>query len=275
MQMSSAVRVREMVCRVMLSTCVAAVLPVLLLGWVFPEHRDIAVLAVHQLSSGQQSALQSLWSEARAGHEARLCAQAADPSQSPKPDCIDYAAWTAISGDHSCSAQDMLNTVLNAPWIIGVAQVSGRLKTQLAAAQRRDQRENAVRDSDLSLERTDPEYVTRATSNNAHFLLGRPKVDIQTEDYARLALGPNAELNALATYPWYHLRALATVGSFWCCRYLCLSMHCCPPTKKSATLCASPFFDILPTPRVCTRRPEPQLRSLPSYKKSSRSFAGV
>jgi hypothetical protein len=188
---------------------VTVLVPVLVLGWVFPEHRDIAVLAVHLLSSSQQASLQSLRTEARVWHEARLCAEAGGAAQGPKPDCIDYAAWTAIAGDHSCSARDMLGTVLNAPWIIGVAQVSARLKTQLAAAQRRDQRVNAVRDSDLSLQRTDPEYVTRATSNNAHFLLARPKVDIQTEDYARLALGTNAELNAVATYIWYHLRALA------------------------------------------------------------------
>jgi hypothetical protein len=183
-------------------------LPVLVLGWVFPEHRDIAVLAVHKLSSAQQSSLQSLWREARAGHEPRLCGDLAAPAQSAKPDCIDFAAWTAISGDHSCSARDMLGTVLNAPWIVPVAQVSARLKSQLAASERRDQRVNAVRKSDISLQRTDPEYVTRAASNNAHFLLARPRVDIPTEEYAKLALGPSAELNALATYIWYHLRAL-------------------------------------------------------------------
>src|SRR5882672_10488529 len=199
----------RLVWRWIFCVCVTAVLPVLVLGWVFPEHRDIAVLAVHKLSASQQASLQSLWTEARAGHEARLCAEAAEPAQGPKPDCIDYAAWTAIAGDHSCSARDMLGTVLDAPWIIGVAQVSARLKTQLAAAQRRDQRVNAVRDSDLALQRSDPEYVTRATSNNAHFSLARPKVDIRPEDYASLALGPNADLNALATYIWFHLRALA------------------------------------------------------------------
>jgi hypothetical protein len=116
---------------------------------------------------------------------------------------------TAIAGDHSCSARDMLGIVLDAPWILGVAQVSARLKTQLAAAQRRDQRVNAVRDSDMALQRTDPDYVTRAGSNNAHFLLARPKVDIEPIGYAQLALGPNADLNALATYAWYHLLALS------------------------------------------------------------------
>ena len=54
-----------------------------------------------------------------------------------------------------------------------------------------------MRNSDLALERTDPAYVTRASSNNAHFLLARPDVDMDAEGYVRLALGPQAEMNAL------------------------------------------------------------------------------
>jgi hypothetical protein len=178
------------------------------LAWVFPEHRDIAVLAVEQLDPDRQAQLQRLWAEARIGSESRLCEEVARTSQGAKPDCIDYAAWTAIAGDHSCSARDMLSSVLNAPWILGVARVGAKLKGQLASSARRDQRVNAVRDSDIALERSDPEYVTRATSNDAHFLLARPSVATQPEEYVRLALGPKAGLNALATYVWYHLRAL-------------------------------------------------------------------
>jgi hypothetical protein len=181
-------------------------------AWVFPEHRDIVVLAVQKLNPDQRAQLQKLWQEARSGHEGRLCENLADPSQSSKPACIDYAAWAAISGDHSCSARDMLGTVLDAPWIIGVAGVSGKLKTQLANAERRDQRVNALKNSDIALQRTDPDYATRATSNNAHFLLARPDVAMEPVAYARLALGTSADLNALATYLWYHLRALAAAG---------------------------------------------------------------
>ena len=174
-------------------------------AWVFPEHRDIAALAVQKLDADRQARLQALWTEARTGHEQRLCAQSSDTAQSS---CVDFAAWAAISGDHSCSAQEMLGTVLSAPWILGVEKVSVRLKTQLAAAKRRSDRTNAVRNSDLALQRTDPEYVTRASSNNAHFLLARPNIDMDPETYVRLALSPKSELNTLATYAWYHLRAL-------------------------------------------------------------------
>jgi hypothetical protein len=102
----------------------------------------------------------------------------------------------------------MLGTVLNAPWVLGVERIGGRLKAQLASAKRRSDRTNAVRNSDLALQRTDPEYVTRASSNNAHFLLARPNVAMDSEAYVRLALSPKSEVNTLATYAWYHLRAL-------------------------------------------------------------------
>jgi hypothetical protein len=174
-------------------------------AWVFPEHRDIAALAMQKLDADRQARLQALWSEARTGYEPRLCAQSADPSQAS---CVDFAAWAAIAGDHSCSAQDMLGTALTAPWILGVEKVGVRLKAKLAAARRRSDRSNAVRDSDLALERTDPEYVTRASSNNAHFLLARADINMDPETYVRLALNPKSGMNALATYAWYHLRAL-------------------------------------------------------------------
>ena len=181
-------------------------------GWVFPEHRDITLLAVERLDPEQRELLQTLWSEARSVNQSHLCENALGPAQGLNPTCLDYAAWAAIAGDHSCSARDMLDIVLEAPWILNVARVSARLKVQLAAAQGPDQRTNAVRGSDIALLRADPEYVTRASSNNAHFLLARPDVTMQPVAYARLALGANADLNALATYLWYHLRALATAS---------------------------------------------------------------
>ena len=179
-------------------------------AWVFPEHRDIAVLAIQRLDPERRELLQKLWLEARAGYKARLCEELADAAQGTNPTCIDYAAWPAIAGDHSCSARDMLGIVLEAQWILGVERVSAQLKVHLAAAKRRDQHVNAVRDSDIALQRTDPDYATRARSNYAHFLLARPGVAMEPLAYARLALGANADLNAPATYLWYHLRALAT-----------------------------------------------------------------
>ena len=179
------------------------------LAWLFPEHRDITVRAIEKLDPAQREALDKLWSEARGAHEARLCPEPAELAQPAKPTCIDYASWPAIAGDHSCSAKEMLGTVLEAPWILQVAQISAKLKAQLAAAKRRDQQVNAVRDSNLALQRADTDVATRATSNDAHFLLARPDVGIEPATYAKLVLGAGAQLNALGTYAWYHLRAVA------------------------------------------------------------------
>jgi hypothetical protein len=164
------------------------------------------------LEPEQRSQLEALWSDARRGHESRLCAQIADPAQGTKPSCIDYAAWPAIAGDHSCSAQETLQEVLVAPWVLNVAAVGAKLDVRLAAAKRRDQRVNAVRRSDIDLLRADPNYVTRAKSNDAHFQLARPSAAIAPRAYMSIVLGPGAELNAVGTYTFYHERALAAAA---------------------------------------------------------------
>src|SRR5262249_50770005 len=90
-----------------------------------------------------------------------------DSAQGLKPQCIDYAAWPAVAGDHSCSAKDMVSEVLSARWVLNVAAASATLKTKLAAAKRRDQRVNAIRSSDIELLRADPEYDTTTNAPRA------------------------------------------------------------------------------------------------------------
>jgi hypothetical protein len=186
--------------------------PMTLLAWLYPEHRKIAIMALNMLEPDQRSRLEELWSEARRGNESRLCAQMAESAQGSKPTCIDFAAWPALAGDHSCSAQEMLGDVLAAPWILKVAAVGTRLDSELSAATRSDQHVNALRRSNIDLLRADPDLVRRAKSNNAHFLLARPNVAMEPRAYASIILGPEAELNAVGTYTFYHERALAAAA---------------------------------------------------------------
>ena len=72
-------------------------------AWVYPEHRDIAVLAVLDLEPEKRKTLNKLWELARTGHEDRLPAYIVIPHLPDKPQYIDWAAWPAIGGDHSCS----------------------------------------------------------------------------------------------------------------------------------------------------------------------------
>ncbi len=208
-------------------------------AWVYPEHRDIAVLGVESLDPERRATLGRLWAEARGGHEARLCEAAADPAQGRHPPCIDWAAMPAIAGDHSCSSADMLDIVTRSSWILDVADVAAELKGELAKIpvvpppdapvdegqlarlnpipdiQRRVQSEalraqrlNALRTSDSRLQSADPQYATRATTNNAHFLLARPRPDIDESEYAQLAIDAGSDINAVGSYATYHLSAL-------------------------------------------------------------------
>ena len=205
-------------------------------AWVYPEHRDIAVLAVQTLDPQRAAAFDKLWQQARTGHEQRLCVQPADAEQGTTPLCVDWAALPAIAGDHSCSSKDLLDIVLRSEWILGVADVAAQLKVDLARVpvvpapgqqadsdgqirypdfarriqgeQIRSERLNALRTSDIRLQRADPAYATRAGANNAHFLLARPTTKTSVQDYASIAIGAGAELNAVGVYSYFHLSAL-------------------------------------------------------------------
>lgn len=221
----------------MIVLCVVAVLFGLVgkaEAWIYPEHRDIAVLAVEGLDPARKADFDRLWQDARAGNEKRLCVQGADTEQGLAPPGIDWAALSGIAGDHSCSSRDMLNTVLESDWILSVANVAAQLKLDLAAipvtaasapadgrsslfaaARRRledranrARRSDAVRRADTQLQRVDPEYATRAESNDAHFLMPRPDTNLDPYDFVRSTLKAGSDINALGVYTWYHLSAL-------------------------------------------------------------------
>jgi hypothetical protein len=203
-------------------------------AWVYPEHRDVAVLAVEQLDPDRRALFESFWQEARTGSESRLCELAADASQGLAPSCLDWAALPAIAGDHSCSSKEMLDAVVPSGWILRVADVAARLKVDLGRIAAtapteltpddhdlvgdtrriieeqalRAARQNALRTADIRLQRADPEYATRAGSNYAHFLLPRPRTDMTGKEYAQLTLNPGSEISAVGVYAWIHLSAL-------------------------------------------------------------------
>lgn len=177
-------------------------------AWIYPEHRDITYAAIGKLDPGRKAVLDRLWVEARLGYESRLAAAAADSTQGEESTTIDYAAWPAIAGDHSVSGADLLHNVLDTDWILDVASITASLKAGMAAARNRSERINHLRDSDIRLQRADPEYATRAGSNNVHFLLARTSTDVDTRTYIRSSVRAGSELNAMGTYVWYHYSAL-------------------------------------------------------------------
>lgn len=175
-------------------------------AWIYPEHRSIAGTAVTGLTPDERAALDALWAEARNGYEARLCDTPWAGDQGKKPACIDWAAWPAISGDHSCSAGQMLQTVLESDWILKVASVCSRLEVALATSKNPIQLRNRLVKSDLELERADREYASRAGSNNVHFLLSRMSDDPLV--YLKESVTAGGELNAIGTWIRAHIAAM-------------------------------------------------------------------
>lgn len=175
-------------------------------AWIYPEHRSIAGTAVAGLSPEERAALDALWAEARKGYEERLCDTPWAGDQGPKPACLDWSAWPAIAGDHSCSAGQLLGTVLESDWILKVAGVCSRLEVSLAAAKNPRQLTNRLVKSDLELERADREYSSRAGANNVHFLLSRMSDDPFV--YMRESVKDGGELNAIGVWVRAHLAAM-------------------------------------------------------------------
>jgi hypothetical protein len=181
-------------------------------AWVYPEHRDIMVRAVQKLDPGRRALLDQLWQSARKGYEERLDPAVADATQGLAPKTLDYAAWPAIAGDHSTSAVDMLHNILQTDWILNVAGVAARLKYGIANAHSESERVAQLRDSDLRFLRADPQYVTRAGSNNVHFMLARTNVNVTYEAYFDSCYRAGTEMNLVGTYLWYHTSALEKAG---------------------------------------------------------------
>ena len=177
-------------------------------AWVYPEHREIALIAIEKLDIVHRAVLDKLWAEARIGYESRLTESVIDLEQTINPQYLDYASWPAIAGDHSCSSENMLHNILETDWILKVAAVTAKLKLDLASAKTRKDRINALRNSDLNLQDADPEYATRAGSNNAHFLIALKEVGIDPAAYGYSCVKDSAEINAIGVYVWFHYSAM-------------------------------------------------------------------
>ena len=181
----------------LLFSCILILVNSNLHAWIYPEHRDIALLAIENLSPEYRLELDQLWSEARKGYEERLTESVVDATQTVNITQLDYASWPAISGDHSCSPENLLYNVLQTEWILKVANIAAQLKINLAEAKDRSQLINALRDSDIQFQRVDPEYATRAGSNIVHFLLPRPDLNTDGRAYLKAFLKEGVELNSI------------------------------------------------------------------------------
>lgn len=177
-------------------------------AWVYPEHRRICMLAIQQLDAPNKLLLDKFWDEIRNGNENRLTNGVVNETQTTTITQLDFAAWPAIAGDHSCSPQEMLQTVLYSDWILKVASIAATLENDLATVSSNSKHVNSLRKSDMQLMRADNAYVSRAGANSVHFLLPRKSVLVSSTDYLMASIAEGAPLNAIGAYAYFHNKAL-------------------------------------------------------------------
>lgn len=175
-------------------------------AWIYSEHRAITGRGIEKLDRRRRGALDGLWGLAREAYAARLCASPDVGDQGGRPECIDLAAWPAISADHACSPDELLRVVLDSDWILRVARIAERTGAKVSAAHNESDRRNAQMNGDLGLERADQDYSVRARANNAHHVLPRTGNDTlqYLADCLRAGVGPNVD----GLYALFHAAAL-------------------------------------------------------------------
>jgi hypothetical protein len=175
-------------------------------AFVYPEHRDIGTEAVSRLQAADRTSLEALWKLARPAFRGPMCAAPSAGEQGLEPSCIDFAALPAIAGDHSCSPKNVVVDVLPSSWILDVARVGAETKAALASAESPSAVFNRSATMNLDLQSVDPEYLSRAGGNSAHFLLARESDELGA--YIEQSVRAGAPVNGLGLYLQYHVAAI-------------------------------------------------------------------
>jgi hypothetical protein len=196
----------------------AVLLPTRATAWIWPEHRDIAAEALKELPPAQRKTIDQMWVGVRAIGGKQVCEKVVDPGAEPTgvprgewdKVCVDFAAFPALAGDHSCTAGELWSDAAKEPWAVKVVWVAAKTKERLASAKDEAQRTDFLSLSHLAMQYVDPRYLTRAEGNNAHFLV--PRAPVQSKEdldqYLDRVLQPSTETNATGLYAEFHMLAL-------------------------------------------------------------------
>ncbi len=192
-------------------------------AWIWPEHRDIAVDAIQGMPAADRAVLDSLWASLRTEAGPQLCPTLVSTGAAPQTEfgdwsaiCLDFPSYPALGGDHSCSTAELRAVTENAEWGRKVAWVAEWSKKAMAASPDEGRRTDAWNRSHLAMQYVDPDYLTRAAGNNAHFLTPRKKVEEREtlDGYVTRTLGRDEAVNATAIYVEYHALALR-LAALW------------------------------------------------------------
>lgn len=200
--------------------------PVIAHAWIFEEHSLIARASAPLLTPTARLALDGVWTQMLVDPAAkkRLCMGPFRVTKADAKDCIDLGTLTAIAADHACHPDQMWSTVLTSDWIVDVVNAGQDTEAGIIeAGTSRTRTIDLWHEGHIDLQRRDSEYLSRAASNDAHFLTMRKSVrtapatnaPLRSESFdeytARIARDGTAS-NALASYLTYHAIALSVAA---------------------------------------------------------------
>jgi hypothetical protein len=181
-------------------------------AWLFPEHVELGDRALVGLDPEDRLALDQAWllarpllRENRASGRAPFCEQSA-PAAAPRVaarTCVDLAVLAALAADHSCTLEELRQT-LEADWLPDVLAESASRAQRLHEARGYTDHIDERRAHDTVLTEVDPRYADRASL--AHFLLASDAATL--DEVLDEALTPGATTNGYAWYAYFHAAAL-------------------------------------------------------------------
>ncbi|MCB9584057.1 MAG: hypothetical protein H6718_01595 [Polyangiaceae bacterium] len=194
-------------------------------AWLFHEHHELGLYSVYRLAPSRRAQIEKLWKEwrehvnrgnrlcksAAAGKSRKLCSGAdcatVPGTEDDVGDCVDFAMLPAIAADHSCTPDELTQTVLNADWLREIVRIAFRTRALIEQAKDSDARLDAWHGTHIKNEMADDKYLSRADANNAHFMLVRKTADT-LDTYLARSVDPAQPVNSVALYVLYHRAAL-------------------------------------------------------------------
>lgn len=183
-------------------------------AWIAHEHMGVTKTGVLELPTAERGALNALWSELRAESVSQWCLDPvrADVGANGAPRCVTFTMLPALAADHSCSPSELGEFIDNERWIFRVLRIAATTERDINRASNDRQRIDAWNAMHLALERSDPEYTSRAVANDSHFMLARRTAELRA--YLKDALGPSQRVNSAAMYALYHLAAIGAARKY-------------------------------------------------------------
>ncbi|HEY4159573.1 MAG TPA: hypothetical protein VGM29_15795, partial [Polyangiaceae bacterium] len=198
-------------------------------AWLFFEHARLAKSAVQGLDATSAALFQAAWAHAQRVTP-RYCSGADVGAYYYVPlggseYCVDFSALSAISADHSCTPADT-SAALDQDYVLRVLRVAEETEVSIRQASSETAHVDVWHSQNVELQRADPQYLSRAAGNGAHFQLPSTTSENQIADdligvqarqqgassYLHRALADHAPMNALALYVNYHVAALGALS---------------------------------------------------------------